>query len=199
MYNLPLACIGKSTGGKIGSFVRIVEEVDVQEEATGWGEYLRVKVSIELSKPLARGRMLHIPGRSIWVAFKYEKLPKFYYACGIIHHWRQGCSGQGKGKQNAEEEENQYGSWLQVAFPPRRSTGGDKRYGGRSFVGNQIWRPKQTPPVLSALASEVLGSRRRDRTAVRTCKFETLVRRWISPVWKQIRRYGQKYRLERCP
>lgn len=119
-----------------------MEEVDVQEEAAGWGVYLRVKVSIELSKPLARGRMLHIPRRSIWVAFKYEKLPKFCYTCGLIYHGRQGCSSQGKGKQNAEEEEIQYGSWLWVAFPPRRSSGGEERYGGRSFTGNQFWRPK---------------------------------------------------------
>jgi hypothetical protein len=55
MYNLPLACMGKSIGEKIGSSVGLVEEVDVLEEAAGWGEYLRVKVSIELSKPLARG------------------------------------------------------------------------------------------------------------------------------------------------
>jgi hypothetical protein len=31
---------------------------------------------IDLSKPLARGRMLHIQDSSTWVAFKYEKLPK---------------------------------------------------------------------------------------------------------------------------
>jgi hypothetical protein len=142
MYNLPLACMGKSIGEKIGSFVGLVEEVDVQEEAAGWGEYLRVKVSIELSKPLARGRMLHIPGRSIWVAFKYEKLPKFCYTCGLIYHGKQGCSSQGKGKQNAEEEEIQYGPWLRVAFPPRRRSRGKERYGGRSIAGNQFWRPK---------------------------------------------------------
>lgn len=57
MYNLPLACTGKTTGEKIGASVGLVEEEDVCEDAAGWGEYLRVKVSIELSRPLARGRM----------------------------------------------------------------------------------------------------------------------------------------------
>jgi hypothetical protein len=104
MYNLPLACMGKSIGEKIGSSVGLVEEVDVHEDAAGWGEYLRVKVSIELSKPLARGRMLNIQGRSIWVAYKYEKLPKFCYSCGIISHGRNGCCGQGTGKKSVDED-----------------------------------------------------------------------------------------------
>jgi hypothetical protein len=139
MYNLPLACMGKTTGEKIGASVGLVEEVDVCEDAAGWGEYLRVKVSIGLSRPLARGRMLHLQGRSTWVAFKFEKLPKFCYKCGVIEHGRTGCNEQGAGKKNGDEEGYPYGPWLRVAFPPRRGTGGDVRREGRPTSGMQGW------------------------------------------------------------
>jgi hypothetical protein len=68
MYNLPLACMGKSSGHKIGSLVRVVEEVDVLEEEAGWGKFLRVKISLDLTKPLVRGRMLHLEDRSMMSA-----------------------------------------------------------------------------------------------------------------------------------
>jgi hypothetical protein len=95
MYNLPLACMGKVTGEKIGSSVGLVEEVDVYNGDAGWGEYLWAKIVIDMTKPLAKGRMLHIQGRSNWVAFRYEKLPKFYFDCGIIKHDHQGCHKPG--------------------------------------------------------------------------------------------------------
>jgi hypothetical protein len=60
MYNLSLACMGKDVGKKLGASVRIVEDVDVLDEEAGWGEFLHVKIRIDLQKPLARGRMLHI-------------------------------------------------------------------------------------------------------------------------------------------
>jgi hypothetical protein len=60
MYNLPLACMGKDVGKKLGASVRIVEDVDVLDEEAGWGEFLHVKIRIDLHKPLARGQMLHI-------------------------------------------------------------------------------------------------------------------------------------------
>jgi hypothetical protein len=52
--------MGKDVGKKLGASVRIVEDVDVLDEEAGWGEFLHVKIRIDLQKPLARGRMLHI-------------------------------------------------------------------------------------------------------------------------------------------
>jgi hypothetical protein len=119
MYNLPLACMSKDTGKKIGSSVGVVEDVDVQDNELGWGEYLKVKIRVDLKKPLARGRMLHMPGRSLWIAFKYEKLPNFCYRCGLILHGQTGCRKEGIIRNSAQEAEP-YGPWLRVMFPTRR-------------------------------------------------------------------------------
>jgi hypothetical protein len=58
MSNLPLACMGKETGRMLGETVGRVEMVDTDSKGVGWGESLRVKIQLDLSKPLARERML---------------------------------------------------------------------------------------------------------------------------------------------
>jgi hypothetical protein len=42
MFNLPLACMSKEMGMRIRSYVGKVEEMEVDDEGAGWGEYLRV-------------------------------------------------------------------------------------------------------------------------------------------------------------
>jgi hypothetical protein len=49
----------------------------VNANGIGLGKYLQVKVTIDISKPLARGRIMNVKGKQIWVAFQYERLPKF--------------------------------------------------------------------------------------------------------------------------
>lgn len=120
MYNLPLACMGKETAWKIGSLVGVVEEVDVGKGEAGWGEYLQVKIRMNLSQPLARGRMLHLHSGSSWVGFKYEKLPKFCFHCGVIRHGTLGCTQGGGSKGPESNISTPYGHWLRVSFPYRQ-------------------------------------------------------------------------------
>jgi len=136
MYNLPLACMGKVTGEKIGSYVGLVEELDVYDGDTGWGEYLRAKIVIDMTKPLVRGRMLHIQGQSTWVAFRYEKLSKFCFDCGIIKHDHQGCHKSGNKLKARADEAQQYGPWLRFQYPTTRGMGRENRYGRNRFDGD---------------------------------------------------------------
>lgn len=65
MFNLPLTSMGKEIGYQIGASVGEVEDVDVAEDGVGWGEYLRVRILLDLSKPLSRGRMLKFQDNSL--------------------------------------------------------------------------------------------------------------------------------------
>jgi hypothetical protein len=71
-----------------------VEEVETDVDGIGWGEYLRVRITLDLSKPLAQVRLLKIKGVSTWIAFQYERLPKFCFLCGVIRHGIRGCLGR---------------------------------------------------------------------------------------------------------
>jgi hypothetical protein len=118
MMNLPLACMGQEVGLKLGASVGQVEEVDTDKDGIGWGEYLRVKINVDLYKPLSRGRMLKYDGKSTLIGFKYEHLPKFCFYCGVICHGVEGCLKRSKMRN---QEVNQYGLWMRATSPTRRS------------------------------------------------------------------------------
>ena len=69
----------------------VVEAVDMDAQGVRWGEYLWVKISLDLAKPLARERKLNLEGTLRWIPFQYEKLPKFCFQCGVICHGIGGC------------------------------------------------------------------------------------------------------------
>lgn len=57
------------------------------------GNFLRVRVAIDILHPLCRGRKITYDGRSEgWVFFKYERLPNICYWCGRVTHDDKDCS-----------------------------------------------------------------------------------------------------------
>lgn len=91
MFHLPLACMGSEVGFQIRSSMGTVEEVETNEDGVRWGKYLRVRIILDLNKPLSRGRKLQLNGKSVLIEFKYERLPRFCFFCGCIRHVRNGC------------------------------------------------------------------------------------------------------------
>jgi hypothetical protein len=124
MINLPLACMGRDIGRKIGMSIGEVEAVDTDAEGVGWGEFLRVKIRLDFTKPLPRGRKINIQGDPIWIRFQYEHLPRFCFHCGVIKHGKAGCPKRSEFRH--QEVVAQYGSWLRAPSPPKRS---EKSYG----------------------------------------------------------------------
>ena len=48
------------------------------------GHFMSLQVSIDLSLPLFRGRLIYVGegGKQVWISFKYERLPNLCYCCG---------------------------------------------------------------------------------------------------------------------
>jgi hypothetical protein len=103
---MPLECMNRGVGTKIGESLGRVQEVAVAADDVGWGRYLRIQVEIDLYKPLERGRALLFAGESVWVTFKYEKLPAFCFKCGRILHETRGCPTSSAKRANHKE-----GAW----------------------------------------------------------------------------------------
>lgn len=55
VHNLPL-CMSRAVRTKIGRMLGDLEDVDVEGDGTRWGRSLRLRVSIDLTQPLKRGR-----------------------------------------------------------------------------------------------------------------------------------------------
>ena len=84
ILNLPLKCRTKETTWAIRSKLKSVMEVDVADSGVQWGKYLRVRVKVDITKKLVRGKKVTIErGESQWIQLRYERLPNFCYRCGI--------------------------------------------------------------------------------------------------------------------
>ncbi|XP_023928142.1 uncharacterized protein LOC112039499 [Quercus suber] len=113
IHNLPLKSRTGETGKAIGATLGEVLDVDVAESGVQWGTCLRVKVSIDVTKPLCRGKRVTIEDdKSRWVLFKYERLPNFCYKCGLLNHDLKDCP-ENLGPAKMQDTQNfQYGLWL---------------------------------------------------------------------------------------
>ena len=80
----------REIGCKIGASVGVVEAMDTNSRGIGWGEFLQVKIFIDLAKPLQQGRKINIEGNAHWITFQYEHLPKFCFQCGATCHGKSG-------------------------------------------------------------------------------------------------------------
>ena len=100
-------------------------EMDGLEDGMAVGKFLRVKVRMNILKPIMRGTLVEVDdnGRMIWCNFEYEFLPDFCYVCGMVGHLEKECDVRLK-----KGEEAQYGKWLRW-MPPRRNI----------FSGNSSW------------------------------------------------------------
>ncbi|CAH9057915.1 unnamed protein product [Cuscuta europaea] len=83
--NLGYAC---KIGNHLGKFIsRDDKQIDEK-----WEAYMRVRVMMDVRKPLKVGTTLKkSSGEGYWVDFKYEKLPSFCFACGVIGHAEKFC------------------------------------------------------------------------------------------------------------
>lgn len=113
IHDMPILCMNRGVGLKIGASLGTVIDVDVAGDGVGWGRCLRIQVNLDVTKPLERGRALLLDAKSIWVTFKYEKLPLFCFNCGRILHGSRGCPSP-RLKKSGVSEESPWGSWLRA-------------------------------------------------------------------------------------
>ena len=119
IHNLPILSMIKDIGEDIGNDIGRTLEVDVPENGIGWGRFLRIRVELDITKPLLRGKILEIEeGHPIWVEFRYEHLPTFCYRCGRIGHSSNDCIDGRRNGGDTQAYNDRYGQWLR-AVPGR--------------------------------------------------------------------------------
>lgn len=90
IYDIPLGAMTTETAEAIGKVFGGIEEVD-EDDLIICPQFLRIRVQINILKPLRRGMILVVEGKRIWVELKYERLPNFCYTCGCTGHTEMDC------------------------------------------------------------------------------------------------------------
>ncbi|KAL5823861.1 hypothetical protein ACOSQ4_021761 [Xanthoceras sorbifolium] len=121
IYNIPLACMNCKVARLIAEEVGTIVDFPIDSKDL-WGKFLRIKVSIDITKPLKRGIRMRLENfdTMITALIKYERLPDFCYGCGFIGHSFRECHISEVRKSIMEGAEPKFGVWLR-ASPPDRS------------------------------------------------------------------------------
>ena len=92
IHGLPVNRLNEKTAYEIGNSLGEVSKAAQVGELIG-GDFLRVRVAVNVSRPLNRGRkvLLGKDGK-VWVTFRYEKMLNFYYWCKMVSHDAKECN-----------------------------------------------------------------------------------------------------------
>lgn len=102
-------------GNKIGEFLGC-------DDLRGSGVYLRIKVKINLGKPLCRiVRVVTETGAVLCLRVTYEKLPNYCDLCGHLNHVEKACPSVYSSTGSTSLGDRPFGAWLRA----------EERVGGR--------------------------------------------------------------------
>ena len=121
IHVLPMRMLDPETAIELGETLGEVSTKETENEMVG-GDFVRVRVKIDVSKPLSRGQTIVLDEDiETWVSFKYEKLTNFCYWCAMVSHDEKECEKWLAGKGSNSHEKQEYGAWLWATpYNPRK-------------------------------------------------------------------------------
>ncbi|KAK6155819.1 hypothetical protein DH2020_010067 [Rehmannia glutinosa] len=175
VWDLPAHWISSEVGLKIGRLFPATKDVFIPETGSIKGRYLKIKVSVEIEKPLLRGTTLTLKGETHWVSFKYENLIGCCFYCGWIGHHERMCEERKFDIQNNNLREGRYGDWLKAEdlsggfrsgrniqtkaqLSPSKSTACSSSSEKIGSAGNKTRQVGENPsPIIAAVNSDSLS------------------------------------------
>jgi hypothetical protein len=123
LRDLPMKGMNEETATRIGKAMGVLEEIDIPDNGFTWGEFMRIRVRMDITKPLLRRKLVKL-GKDppIWISLRYEKLPTFCYKCGRLGHSDRECREQQWKEASKGGDVMAYGPWLRAPIG-RRKTG----------------------------------------------------------------------------
>ncbi|XP_042939500.1 uncharacterized protein LOC122274531 [Carya illinoinensis] len=112
LHNLPLATMTEELGEQFAESIGNVIRVDTEADGRAWGRTLRVRVAVDIHKPLLRGKWIKFREKKHWISFKYERLQNFCFQCGVLFHKGKDCTRLRPEHRGEEEAPTQFGPWL---------------------------------------------------------------------------------------
>jgi 14-3-3 protein epsilon len=153
VHDIPVGMMTKKVGEGLGKFMGELVEYDAKNSSNFWRNYMRIKVNIDVRKPLRRGKKIStMDGGTSIVRFKYERLTLFCYLCGILGHGDYTCE-----KLFQMEEDDGVRKWgPELKADKRRGNSGNNNKWLCEEVGGSSSSPMPAPAT--AAPSQSSGS-----------------------------------------
>ncbi|KAL0285026.1 UNVERIFIED_CONTAM: hypothetical protein Sangu_2797100 [Sesamum angustifolium] len=123
-------------------------EVDMDGAGQVWGSSMRLRVSIDVTKPLKRVLKLRTTlGDEQLLSFSYERLPNFCYLCGCLGHLSKFCELRFSDDFVDSGDAAPFGPWLRAT---NISTGRNRNLQGSSKQAAPKFSPFNRNPHSSS-------------------------------------------------
>jgi len=116
-------------------------EVILETKGNNTHKVGRARIKLNLENPFKTGVLVNLDNKSLWVEFKYERLPHYCYSCGRIGHYATFC------KEIPYEEtgltknlSGRFGHWL-------RAEARELSPYGKIFYGKQEYQQEEEESV----------------------------------------------------
>ena len=114
VHNIPVTHLNQTMAEELCEVIGVVDH-ESNDNDVDRGSFFRVRVRIDISVPLCRGRILSIEdNEDCWVAFKYERLPNICYWCGCLDHSDKDCEKWIESDGTLASSEREYGPWIRA-------------------------------------------------------------------------------------
>ncbi|KAL0337653.1 UNVERIFIED_CONTAM: hypothetical protein Scaly_2040400 [Sesamum calycinum] len=128
VHGLPLSKMSRDMAVFVGNFLGRFVEVDMDSSGHVWGSHMRIRVSIDITKPLKRVMRIRTTlGDEQLLSFAYERLPNFCYLCGSLGHLSMFCELRFSDDFVDPGEATPFGPWLRATNLP---TGCNRGFSG---------------------------------------------------------------------
>lgn len=92
LYDVPLRYVNETMAKLMGNYIGIFISYDTRNKNEVWEDFMRVRVKIDVRKPLKQYKMfIKRDGSTAKIRFMFERLPSFCFVCGIIGHFEKQC------------------------------------------------------------------------------------------------------------
>ncbi|TXG69371.1 hypothetical protein EZV62_004306 [Acer yangbiense] len=135
IHDIPIMCMNRRTVKWLAEQIGKVIEIPT-ESRDCWGKYLRVKVLIDISRPLKRWLRLKLDKSDniVVVGLKYERLPEFCYTCGRVGHSISVCPDEEAKIEAVEGPSTKFGSWMRASLSEKSKVKYQSQGSGGSSV-----------------------------------------------------------------
>ncbi|KAL5565726.1 hypothetical protein UlMin_028890 [Ulmus minor] len=120
LHNIPILCMSKAVGFILGNMVGRVQEVECNQDELCLGTFIRVRVIIDISKPLKLKVRLGSDKELVTILLRYEHLPELCFQCGLFGHPLKECPE--RVILQGDNLKLKYGAWIKAPIPSPEET-----------------------------------------------------------------------------